>query len=173
MSATDMVDSGTVLPRIAIAEPRGLRFLRVVWSEGSRAGREDVIDLSPALFGYKVYKPLRDDATLFATARLIEDGDVVAWDGDELEMSADLLLALADETMTAAEFRAFLDRHQLTQEAAGVLLGRSRRQIANYTAAGPIPRIVALACYGFEARKRAPQGSPTTSGKGRATIPSI
>jgi len=171
MSANDMVDSGIVLPRIAIAEPRGLPFLRVVWAEGSRAGREDVIDLGPALFSYKIYKPLRDDAALFATAHLIEDGDVVAWDGDDLQMSADLLSALTDEAMTATEFRAFLDRHKLTQEAAGVLLGRSRRQIANYTAGGLIPRIVALACYGFEARKLAAQDSATASLKVRATTP--
>jgi hypothetical protein len=34
------------------------------------------------------------------------------------------------------------------------LLGRSRRQIATYAAIGPIPRVVALACYGFESLRR-------------------
>jgi hypothetical protein len=154
MNANDVVDSGVVLPRIAEIEPLPEASLRIVWANGSRAGREDVVDLSPAIYSYKIFRPLRGNEELFSTARLVEDGDVVAWNGDDLEMTADLLQALAEETMTPEDFVAFLARHKLTQEEAGVLLGRSRRQIANYVSVGPIPRVVALACYGFEARKR-------------------
>ena len=40
-----------------------------------------------------------------STARLIEQGDVVAWDGGDLEVEqADLLEALAEETMTSDDF---------------------------------------------------------------------
>ena len=154
MNANEIIDSGVTLPRLASALPLQHSILKVVWAEGRRAGREDLIDVGPALHSYKIYKPLRNKEALFATARVVDYGDAVAWDGDDLEMSAEMLLALAEETMTPKDFSAFLVRHKLTQEVAGILLGRSRRQIANYTSTGPIPRVVALACYGYEARKR-------------------
>jgi hypothetical protein len=69
-------------------------------------------------------------------------------------MAATSIERLAEEAMTGSEFKAFLQRHKLTYDAAAALLGRSRRQIANYVA-GPskvIPRLVALACFGFSAR---------------------
>src|SRR5258708_38353529 len=69
-------------------------------------------------------------------------------------MSADTIQSLAQESMVPEDFKAFLTRNRLTQTAAAALLGRSRRQIANYTSIGPIPRIVALACHGFEALRR-------------------
>jgi hypothetical protein len=54
-------------------------------------GPDDVLDLTPLIGSYKVYRPLRGNADLFATAHLIEDGDVVAWDGSDLEMTAELI----------------------------------------------------------------------------------
>jgi hypothetical protein len=128
--------------------------LEISWTEGRRAHRKDVIDLSPILGSYKVYRPLRDNGELFSTARLIEHGDVVAWDGPDLEISADLLEALAEETMTSDDFSAFLKRNGLTQDAAAALLGRSRRQIGYYLTSGALPRVVALACFGYEACRR-------------------
>jgi hypothetical protein len=90
---------------------------------------------------------------LFRTARLADDGYVVAWDGGKIEMSADNE-TLARETMSSQDFANFLARNRLTQAAAAFLLGRSRRQIGYYLNAGPVPRIVA-ACHGFEALRRA------------------
>ena len=87
-------------------------------------------------------------------ARLIEDGYAIGWDVDDLEMSADLVEDVAAETMTPGDFAAFLKRNHLTQEAAAALLGRSRRQIGYYLTPGPVPRIVALACFGYEALAR-------------------
>ena len=66
---------------------------------------------------------MRDDAELFATARLVEDGNAVAWDGVDLEMSADRIEMLAEEAMTPTEFARFLERNRLTQEGAAALLG--------------------------------------------------
>src|SRR5882762_5943801 len=57
-----------------------------------------------------------------------------------------------DEAMTPQDFASFLRRNDLTQEAAAALLGYSRRQIGTFVSTGPIPRVVALACYGYEAR---------------------
>jgi hypothetical protein len=153
MSENDIVDSGIPLPRMASIQPVADFSLSVKWAEGPRVGRTDLVDLSPAVFSYKVYRPLRDEL-LFASARIAEDGDAISWGSDDLMMSADTVLSLAQESWTPKEFADFLDRSRLTQQAAAALLGRSRRQIANYLAMGPIPRIVTLACYGLEALRQ-------------------
>lgn len=153
MSGTDFIDSGIPMPRIASARAAGPSQLRVVWAEGARAGQVETIDLAPVIGSYKIFRPLRDNPALFAAVRLIEEGAAVAWaNGDtDIEMSADMIENLAMQEMTPADFANFLSRNKLTQDAAGALLGRSRRQIGYYLATGPIPRIVALACHGYEA----------------------
>jgi hypothetical protein len=153
MSKNEIIDSGIELPRMAAVEPLPPFTLRVVWAEGRRAGREDFVDVRPIIYSYKIYKPLRDEG-LFAIGHLVDDGDAVAWNGEDLEMSADMIQSLAEQAMTPRDFSVFLAKNRLTQEVAAAVLGRSRRQIANYAAVGPIPRIVALACYGFEAHQR-------------------
>jgi hypothetical protein len=153
--AVEVVDSGIPLPRISEVTPLSDHQLRVTWSEGVRSGETQVVDLSPVIAAYKIYRALRNDDALFRTAHLTEGGDVVAWKGDDLEMTAELIQELAEQTMTPADFAKFLERNDLTQEAAAMILGRSRRQIGYYLTTGPIPRVVALACYGFEAQKRA------------------
>jgi hypothetical protein len=153
MSENEVIDSGIALPRIAAVKPVPHYALLVKWAEGPRAGRKDLVDVSPAIFSYKAYRPLRNEE-FFLTGVLTEDGDAVAWDGEDLLMSADTIQSLAQESMMPEDFKAFLTRNGLTQLAAAALLGRSRRQIANYTSIGPIPRIVALACHGFEALRR-------------------
>ncbi|MES2195500.1 MAG: hypothetical protein V4517_13860 [Pseudomonadota bacterium] len=153
MSENEIIDSGIELPRMAAVEPLTPFALRVTWAEGRRAGREDLVDLRPVIYSYRIYRPLRDEA-LFATGHIADEGDAVAWDGNDLEMSADMIQSLAEQAMTPKDFSLFLARNKLTQEAAAAVLGRSRRQIANYASVGPIPRIVALACYGYEARQR-------------------
>src|SRR3954452_24088076 len=158
MSPTEMIDAGLAMARIAEVHVIGPSHLAITWAEGARAGGTDSLDLRPLIGSHKVYRPLRDDAELFATARLVEDGNAVAWDGVDLEMSADLIETLAEEAMTPTEFARFLERNRLTQEGAAALLGRSRRQIGYYLNPGPVPRIVALACFGYEAlvaRRRA------------------
>jgi hypothetical protein len=152
MSATEeILDTGAPMARIARIRVIGPTTVEINWSEGARAGRTDVLDLTPLIGSYKVYRPLRGNVDLFATAHLIEDGDVVAWDGPDLEMTGELIETLAEQTMTPEDFGHFLARNNLTHEAAAALLGRSRRQIEYYLQRGPIPRIVALACFGYEA----------------------
>lgn len=153
MSESEIIDSGIELARMAAVEPLPPFTLRVAWAEGRRAGREDLVDLRPVIYSYKIFKPLRDEA-LFTSGHMADDGDAVAWDGDDLAMSADMIQSLAEQAMTPKDFSLFLAKNKLTQEAAAAVLGRSRRQIANYASVGPIPRVVALACYGFEARQR-------------------
>ena len=92
----EVVDSGVPLPQISAIKPLLNNRLRVTWSDGLRAGITEEVDLSPALASYKVYRALRDNKDLFSTARLLEDGDVVAWDGPDLEMFAELIQELAE-----------------------------------------------------------------------------
>jgi hypothetical protein len=153
MNANDIVDSGIPVPRMASVRPRSDFSLEIRWAEGLRKGRLDLVDVSPAIFSYKVYKPLRNER-FFLTGVIAEDGDAIAWGGEDLMMSADTIQSLAQESWTPKEFAEFLSRNGLTQEAAAALLGRSRRQIANYIAVGPIPRVVTLACYGLEALRQ-------------------
>lgn len=150
MNATDFVESGVPMARIATVRVVGPSSLEIGWAEGGRAGRTEVVDIAPLIGSYKVYRPLRNDPALFATARLVEDGDAIAWDGPDLDMSADLIETIAEQEMDCADFARFLKRNGLTQEAAAALLGRSRRQIGYYLNPGPVPRIVALACIGYE-----------------------
>jgi hypothetical protein len=173
MSENDIVDSGIPLPRMATVRALHDFVLRVKWAEGPRAGREDFVDVSPAIFSYKIYRPLRDES-LFLTGVVADDGDAVAWSDDtDLMMSADTIQSLAQESWTPREFVEFLTRNRLTQEAAAALLGRSRRQIATYATKGPIPRVIALACYGFESlrRDRFVQGSGNISAQPPAVYP--
>lgn len=155
MSANDIgYNSGIPLPRIgrlvSTARPLGIV---VEWANGFRTGIE-TIDLSPIIYSYRIFRPLRNNQALFQTARLINDGDAVAWDGPDLELSAEAIEALAEQTMTPRDFVAFLERNNLSQKAVAAFFGYSRRQIGYYTTTGPIPRIVALACLGYEAALR-------------------
>lgn len=127
MSATDWLDTGSLMARMGRARVVAPYTLEIVWAEGERGGRTDVVDLSPALGSYRIYRGLRDDAGLFATASVIEDGYALGFSGDAAKVSVDLIEQLADETMSPAEFAAFLKRNKLTQDAAAALLGRSRR----------------------------------------------
>ncbi len=112
MSENDVVDSGIELPRMASVQPLPDYVLRVKWAEGPRAGRDDLVDVSPAVFSYKVYRPLRDER-LFLTAAIAEDGDAVAWGGaEDLAMSADTIQSLAQESWTPREFVDFLTRNR-------------------------------------------------------------
>jgi hypothetical protein len=156
MNANEMIDTGIAIPRIAKIWVVGDLCLEVLWAEGARAGKTDEIDLSPAINSYKVYRPLRQNQKLFKTARLIDEGTAVAWGNNEIDMSAETIETFAQESMTSEDFAAFLVRNRLTQADAARLLGRSRRQIAYYLNPGPVPRVIALACYGLESlRNRA------------------
>ena len=83
------------LPRISTIEPLPSFSLKVRWSEGRRAGREDIVDLLPIIDIYKIYRPLRNNEELFASAKLWDDGYAVAWDGVDLEVSAGTIHILA------------------------------------------------------------------------------
>ncbi len=150
MSENDIVDTGIPLPRIADVKPVPPSTLIVIWAAGRRAGLVDRVDVAPIINTYKILRPLRKNDELFNTAHLEDGGDVIAWNGTDLELSAEVIESLAEQTMTPAQFVAFMKRNNLTEEAVAAILDYSRRQIGYFKTTGPIPRVVALACVGYE-----------------------
>ncbi|MBK1624572.1 hypothetical protein [Afifella marina] len=149
------------MPRLAAARPLAGLSVAVDWAEGPRRGRSEIIDLSPLIGQFRIYAPLRDDPALFADLVLADEGETLEWDGGRIDMAATSVERLAEEQMTGADFEAFLRRNNLTRHAAAAELGRSLRAIQGYVASqSPIPRVVALACRGFEAGKHAGSSSP-------------
>lgn len=143
------------MPQVASIEATAHLVVRVIWLSSIRNHRVDIIDLSPLVDSLKFYRPLRKDRSLFDTVHLIEDGRAIAWGNGDIDMPAVSLEQLAEESMTAEDFKDFLKSNNLTHGGAAALLGRSRRQIENYLSnAEPIPRIVVLACFGLTARKQ-------------------
>jgi len=144
------------MPKIANLQVVEPPVIRVTWSDGLRVGRTDVVDLSPMTDSFRLYRPIRDNEVLFRTVHLIEDGRILAWgDDDQIDMAAETIEDLAEETMTAEDLRAFLKSNNLTHAEAAALLDRSRRQIENYLSGNErIPRVFVMACFGLIARKR-------------------
>lgn len=142
------------LPQLASVKAVNDLTVRVTWASGIRVNRTDLVDLSPLVKSLKFYRPLRMNASLFRTVHLIEGGTILAWgDDDEIDMAADSVEQLAEDSMTADDFRAFLKTNNLTHNDAAALLGYSRRQIENFLNDSLIPRVVAMACFGLTARK--------------------
>lgn len=143
-------------PRLATVKVLSNLTIKVSWAAGHRVSRTDIVDLSPIVNSLRVYKILSNDKRFFGTAHLIEDGRVLAWgDDDCVDMLADSIEELADETLTPSDLRDFLWLNDFTHAEAAALLDRSRRQIENYLSGKePIPRLFALACFGLAARQQ-------------------
>ena len=163
MSAIAKWEFAIPMPKIAKIEVIDHLIVRVEWSEGSRANRIDFVDLSPMINTFRLYRPLREDKELFSTLHLIEGGRILAWgDDDQIDMVADNVQELAEETMTPDDLREFLKVNNWTQNEAAALLDRSRRQLANYLSGSePIPRGFVLSCFGLVARKQTLRGPLT------------
>ena len=125
--------------------------LEIDWSSGETLG----VDVSRLVSRFKFYAPLKDSA-VFATAKADEWGHAVSWSGN-IDMGADALYELA--RTQAGEwgpvaFNAWMERNGLSLNAAADALDMTRRMIAHYrTGSRPIPRVVSLACEGWEVRR--------------------
>ena len=148
MSETDIVQVGPPMPRIGSVEPDSDLSIRVNWTGNVNPSLSTVIDLAPIILTYKFYRPLRDNPALFRTVHVINEGTAIAWGAnDEIDMSATAIEHLASEVMQSLNFRSWLEKNQLTLDAAASQLGISRRLAAYYTSGEkPIPRYIALAC---------------------------
>jgi hypothetical protein len=147
MSETEIC-IGEPMPRLASVAYPGAYEITVEWAAGStREHAADLIDLAPLILTHKLYKPLRDNPDLLKTVHMIEGGSAIAWDVDDaIDMAATSIERLAEEQMSPADFRAWLEQHKLTYDAAAAQLGISRRLVAYYANQRPVPRYVALAC---------------------------
>lgn len=143
------------MPRLGGVKAVDNSTILVNWVEGARAGRTEAVNLLPLIDNFRLYERLRRNEKLFATVHIIDDGYAIAWGDDEaIDMAATSVERLAEEAMSADDFAAFLSRNQLTHQGAASALGRSRRQIEYYLSTGAIPRIIALACIGYEVRRK-------------------
>src|SRR5262249_44181159 len=112
----------------------------------------ETVDLAPIIMTYRFFRPLRTDRALFETVRVEGWGSAISWNDGQIDMAAASIERLARESMTPGDFRAFLAPHHLSLDAAAAIPGLARRQAAYFAKDKPIPRLVALACAGYEAR---------------------
>jgi hypothetical protein len=169
MSGTDTITIGEALPRLKSIAPHGGLEVAADWA----SGRSDVVDLGPVILTHKFYKPLREDADLFKTVHLVEDGAAIAWGNDDaIDMAATTIERLAAEIMSSDDFGAWMNRNKLTYDAAAAQLGISRRLVAYYANGQRIPRYIALACRALDslADPLAPTGQGDVMGTAQTKL---
>ena len=115
------------------------------------------VDLLPTLENHQSLAKLKD-WKVFKTAEVINAGRTVQWaKDDELELAADSLRARAVEQTGQFSHEwlwNWMDKHDLTLDKAAEALGISRRVLVYYrSGAKPLPRAVALACFGWESQQ--------------------
>lgn len=128
--------------------------LKIHWS----TGEEFTIDISDWVNRFALLAPLKNPE-IFVLARVGYGGHSVEWPQD-VDLGADQLYQRAKENvgdyLPVEAFNAWMERNHLSLAAAAKALGLSRRMVAYYrTETRPIPRIVGLACKGWEAERRA------------------
>ncbi len=121
----------------------------ISWDDGTTSR----VDLTELIFRLKYLRPLRNKDR-FKQVQVEVWGWSISW-GDDLDLSGEKLWELSREqqssVMTPSDFRTWLKRHGLTQEAAADMLGVSKRMISYYaTGAQPITRTIALAMKGAD-----------------------
>lgn len=135
-------------PNIQAAHVIEPGVIELQWSTGEtlRANLTDMPKRNAA------FAPL-DAPDFFARMERDEWGHGLEWPGG-LSLGADRLYELCREQAglpTVSEFEAWLQRNDLSLSSAAESLGMTRRMIAHYrTGSKPIPKVVGLACKGWE-----------------------
>ena len=143
-----------MIGKITSVAVTGDKRLEVSWDDGLVAP----IDFSEPIAAHKALAPLSKKAG-FARVKVSRDKWSLEWPCG-VDFGAQQLRRWADEqageAMRAADFRAWMDEHGLTQEAAAQALGLSRRMIAYYLSGEKvIPKTVLLATEGWAGRVEA------------------
>jgi len=149
MTRNDTIAVGAPIPHLHAVVPADGFAVTVTW-EG---GQTEEIDLAPVILGFKVFRPLREDRTLFASVRLGDFGSSIVWN-DEMDLASYTLERLADSrrVMSISEFWEWMKRNHLTLDTAAVVLGMSRRTVASISSGErPMDLTTTLACRGYEA----------------------
>lgn len=152
----DFVEVGGPMPAIRRAEPMNGYVIRVEWDDG----REEEIDVAPAILSHRAFVALRDNPAAFAAFKVRDRGDSLMWtDGQEL--SADWIQELAPKELGNKEFREAMTQLRLSLDGMAARLGIARRLVADYRKDRPIPKTVALATrYLLEHQQRASSFGP-------------
>jgi hypothetical protein len=141
-------------PRIKAVEVVGPTQLRIAWTTGERLE----VDLAEPINRLKALAPLRDPVT-FGRVTVGEWGHSLVWNG-EIDLGADRLYERCKEQageFSPGQFDAWIKANRLSLTTAAEALGLSRRMVAHYrTGSRPIPKVVALACRGWEVQQRSP-----------------
>jgi hypothetical protein len=150
------------MPLVGSVTAKDAFDVEITWAAGSRAGRTEVLDLSPIINAVKFFRPLRNDRSLFETVHSIAFGNAIAWGEDEaVDLSATALQRLAEETMRPDDLRQFISDQGLSETALAAILDYSRRQIVSFVNhERPIPRVVSLACRYIELKNPISQSTP-------------
>lgn len=123
--------------------------VELVWSTGETLR----VDLAGVVARNIAFAPL-SEPTFFERMERDEWGHGIGWPGG-LDLGADSLYELGRQQAnlpTASEFDAWMQRNSLSLASAAESLGMTRRMIAHYrTGSKPIPKVVGLACKGWEA----------------------
>ena len=119
-------------------------------------GRVLQVDLSDLVNRLQTFAALEDPHE-FATAKVADFGWTVEWvSGASLDSDRLIEIALEQAGMTEnVSFRRWQDANNLSLTDAAKAIGLTRRTVSQYrTGARPVPRIVGLACKGWEAEHR-------------------
>jgi len=137
-------------PNITAARIVGPLVVEIEWSTGETLRADLAACVSPPFDAL-----IEQD--FFARMMRDEWGHGLDWPGG-LDMGADRLYELCREQAglpTAREFGAWMQRNHLSLATAAETLGMTRRMIAHYrTGSYPIPKVVGLACKGWEVQSR-------------------
>ncbi|PZO55701.1 MAG: hypothetical protein DCF16_02180 [Alphaproteobacteria bacterium] len=128
--------------------------LEIGWDDGHVAP----VDLADVIAARKALAPLKKKGE-FARVAISADGWSLEWPSG-VDFGAQQLRRWADEQageiMRVEDFRTWMDKHGLTQEAAAQALGLSRRMVAYYLSGEKvIPKTVMLATEGWAMREEA------------------
>ena len=111
------------------------------------------INLAPIVRKCAAFAPLKN-AAMFARVHVDDWGHALEWPKG-LDMGADRLYELGREQAglpTASQFSEWMAQHRLSLTDAAKVLGMTRRMMTYYrTGSRPIPKVVMLACKGWEA----------------------
>lgn len=141
--------------RIAAVRPLTGRRIELTYT----GGRTVAVDLSGVIEHLEVFAPL-ESAREFKRAAVGDYGWSVEWPcGASLDSDRVLEMALEQAGQTPTlDFRRWQDSNALSLADAAAAIGMTRRTISQYrTGARPVPRVVALACIGWEAQRKAAQ----------------
>jgi hypothetical protein len=140
MDDSDFVEVSGPMPVILRAMPLSGYVIRVEWNDG----REEEVDVGPAILSHRSFVPLRNNAAAFGDFAVRDRGDSLVWPGGQ-ELSADWIEELSPRELDNAEFRDAMSQLRLSLEGMAARLGIARRLVADYRKDRPIPKTVALA----------------------------